>query len=584
MPRHGWTGAALGAALWLTLTPHPGAAQDYQRIAPRAPQAAPAPPVTAPAPPPPAPAADVVLLPALRGLVFVPDPSAVQAGGIAPATLPKDGILATGLPLLGDPGFTAQLAPFLGQKLRFADLQQIERLTTAFYSAHDRPFVAVTAPPQNVSSGVVQIVVSEYRVGDVTVAGNRWFAADLLARESGLTPGEPLTLSGVQADLDWLNANPFRRVEAQFQPGRTAGTTDVVLNTQDRLPVRVYASFDEAGAPSLGRGEWSTGATWGNVAGLDQTLSYQFTRSLTGQYDAHSLSWSVPLPWRDKLSIFGSYARETPDVPRFGETGDTGQASIRYVDTLPPQAIGTGLALTHNLALGYDFKTSNNNLEFGGTRVFTSSSEIDQFPLIYDATLTDPYGQTALENQLVLSPGGITGANTTKLFSASVPGATADYAYDRIGLTRTTFLPKGFSWSSRVVGQLSDRNLLDSEQLGAGGPDSVRGYFTDTALGAKGVLVSEELRGPAFSLSEWLHGPVSDMVQPGLFWDYAHVAQVRTIPDAVNSADLSSLGVDLHATLDRYVDVTFNLGWQQRPAPGSDKRGAFGTLAVIVGY
>jgi hemolysin activation/secretion protein len=30
------------------------------------------------------------------------------------------------------------------------------------------------------------------------------------------------------------------------------------------------------------------------------------------------------------------------------------------------------------------------------------------------------------------------------------------------------------------MGQISDRNLMYSEQLGAGGPESVRGYYTDT--------------------------------------------------------------------------------------------------------
>ena len=211
---------------------------------------------------------------------------------------------------------------------------------------------------------------------------------------------------------------------------------------------------------------------------------------------------------------------------------------------------------------------------------------MDQFPLIYDANLTDPYGQTAFQNTLVLSPGGMTGANNTPAFQTAVPGATANYVYDRIGLTRVTFLPRGVSWVARVIGQVSNRNLMYSEQLGAGGPDGVRGYFTDTALGSQGVLVSQELRAPAFRLAHTLGQtlPIEDQEQLGVFWDYGHVSQVKAIPDQVNEADLSSLGVDLHATFDRYVNLSFDVRWQLRPSPGESKRGAFTDIAVLVGF
>lgn len=441
--------------------------------------------------------------------------------------------------------------------------------------------MSVTVPPQNISTGVVQVVVTEYRVDRVTVKGNRWFSSSLLRAESGLAPGQTLTLPGVQQDLNWLNANPFRTVTTVFQPGAQPGATNVVLETQDRLPVRVYSSFDNAGVPSLGLGEWNMGATWGNAFGRDQQLSYQFTRSTSGRYDAHALSWAMPLPWRDKLLVFGSYEQETPNVgPNFGENGHSGQVSFRYVHNL------AGLArFTEDVQIGYDFKTTNNNLEFGGLRVFTSRIAVDQFPLIYEAGYTDPYGQTTFENQLVISPGGLTGANNTLAFQAVLPEARADYLYDRIGLTRVTRLPRRFSFVSRALGQVSDRNLMYSEQLGAGGPESVRGYYTDTALGSEGVLISQEIRAPSLSFSRlfgsnsWVKGEV----QPGLFWDYAHVSQVQPVPDEVNRVDLSSVGLDLHLVSGRWLNLSFDIGWQLHKAPDGANRTALGDFSTVAG-
>ncbi len=265
---------------------------------------------------------------------------------------------------------------------------------------------------------------------------------------------------------------------------------------------------------SLGLSEWGAGFTWGNVAGLDQIFSYQLTRAFSGRYVAHALSWSAPLPWHDQLVIFGSYELQVPEIASgFNDTGRAGQASLRYVHPLPRLSW-----LRQELSFGYDFKTTNTNLDFGGFTVFSGAVEIDQFPLGYDAAETDPFGRTLLHNDLVLSPGGITGQNTNDAFETLVPGATARYVYDRLAATRLTRLPAGFSWIARAIVQVSNRNLLDSEELAGGGPDSVRGYYTDTALGTEGQLLSLEIRGPSFSPLGLLgvRLPVTDEAQLGV--------------------------------------------------------------------
>ncbi len=581
--RHFGAAAVMAAGL----VPALAHGQAYDRVAPKAP-----PPSNAPAAvsgPPTidtAPTSDQAVLAALKGLVFVPDLAALKKGGVGADAAGPTGVAAPGLPLLADPGFTAKMTPYIGRKLTLADLDGITKAVSDLYREHDQPFMSVTAPPQNISSGVIQIIVSQYRLGEVKVEGNKWFSTDLLTRESGLAPGQMLTLSGIQGDLDWLNGNPFRTVKTTFEPGAEPGDTDVVLQVEDRLPLRLYASIDNAGVASLGRGEWSVGVNWGNALGLDQQVSYQFTRSLSARFNAHSVSWSTPLPWRDKLVIFGSYEEERPNAAAFDESGTSGQASLRYSHRLPRFAFANDIGLTEDIQVGFDFKTTNNNLEFGGLSQFASAVEVDQFPIIYEATETDHYGQAVFDNQLVFSPGGLTGGNNNAAFRVAVDKSSTDYVYDRIGLTRVTFLPADFSLVMRVVGQVADGNLQFSEQLGAGGASSVRGYYTDAAIGTEGVLLSGEIRSPAFSLSKLLHQrlPVDDQAQFGAFWDYGHVSQIDALPDHVNSANLSSLGVDAHLVLGPYADLRVDVGWQLRAAPGASDRGAFTDFAVTVGF
>src|SRR5260370_37782724 len=101
------------------------------------------------------------------------------------------------------------------------------------------------------------------------------------------------------ADLNWLNSNPFREVSLLYTPGKSAGTTDVILQTKDRFPLRVYAGYEDSGNPPLGRERWLAGFNWGNAFWADHQLSYQFTTSSdVASMRAYSLTYTAPLPSR----------------------------------------------------------------------------------------------------------------------------------------------------------------------------------------------------------------------------------------------------------------------------------------------
>jgi hemolysin activation/secretion protein len=414
------------------------------------------------------------------------------------------------------------------------------------------------------------------------VQGARHFSPDLIRRTSGLEPGQTLEINHLQGDLDRLNQNPFLTVNAIFRPGAETGETDVILDAKDRLPVRAYAGFDNLGVRSLGVDEFYVGANWGNAWGLGHVLSYQYTRTFTGRYQSHSASYVMPLPWHDRLLIFGSYQTTRPQLPPIFKTeGKSGQVSVRYVTFLPRMK-----GFTHDLQFGYDFKTTDNNLEFAGIQVFGVRAEVHQFPIIYDASLTDRLGQTAIQNILVFSPGDITNRNTTPILSTLVPGARSNYVYDRVLVTRTTRLPENFASITRLTVQLANHNLPNSEQLGGGGVGSVRGYYSDTALGSKGVLFSQEIRLPPISLTGLVDSSskLGDALQFGAFLDYAHLNQIDPIPNIQNRVNLASVGVNAHYSASRFLDVQFDLGWRLKRVMAAPERGAFGHISVTVGF
>jgi hypothetical protein len=253
------------------------------------------------------------------------------------------------------------------------------------------------------------------------------------------------------------------------------------------------------------------------------------------------------------------------------------------------------------IALGYEFKTSNNNLEFGGFEVSDLTTEINQLLLVYDASLHDDYGVTTVENSLVYSPGDITAQNKDAFFAAQFPYAKANYLYDHLFIQRVTGLPadsdlaKSLGWMggatliTKFVGQIANGNLLPSEQLGAGGADSVRGYDERVANGAQGILASQEIRTPTFSLAKWIlnqESPYDDSTQVGAFFDYGSVSDKQTLPGAPKSIELTSAGLSLHtlAGPDANLRIDLNYGWQLRRLPYANDHSQFGHVAVTAAY
>lgn len=570
-------------------------AQDLNQVAPKQPtpnqtggavSGVPATPAAKTAPADPA----RQLLPALKGLRLVRGLSLLQRSGVE-----MSGLHIEALPLLDAPEERAKLEAFLGKPLTAGDLPKISQAIVEWYRGHDRPVVDVNFPEQDITSGTLQVVVTEYRLGKVKVEGNRYFDGDTLRGEMQSKPGAPINLNTLKSDLNTLNRNPFRGVNAVLERSDVPGDTDIALKVDDRLPLRGYVSFDNNGLPIAGRDRYSVGLNWGDAFGLDQQLSYQFSTSPdlwrnrnrgTGlsndpRFMAHSLTWLAPLPWGDTLSGFASYVQQVPDLgPDFGQVGHNLQLSLRYQKPLPAWG-----AAFQQLQFGFDHKRSDNNLAFGGTQVFNSATNVDQFLLIYDVTRPDDWGQTAVENSVVYSPGNLSTGNSTASFLGSgVNGARARYLYDLVQITRMTDLPwLGLSWVVRASGQISDVELLPSEQLGAGGIDSVRGYDPRAVSGSNGMLISNELRSPAIAPLRMSGMDIDDSLQLLAFHDYGRVAYLNDQSNLSTQAELQSVGVGVRYNLGRYMDLRFDYGWQLERVPGAPKLGNLAVVSVTVG-
>jgi hemolysin activation/secretion protein len=223
--------------------------------------------------------------------------------------------------------------------------------------------------------------------------------------------------------------------------------------------------------------------------------------------------------------------------------------------------------MTQLLQFGYDFKRSNNDLEFGGFQVFNSNTHIHQFLLLYDITKPTHAGMAHASATLVASPGGLDGDNSDAAFNAARQGATGRYAYLQLTASRAFALGAGFALTASGTFQWTPNTLLPSEEMGLGGESSVRGYDPYVVLGDRGWNVQTELRAPAIAF-----GQSNAVVQPFIFFDAGHVWNRIDQPAENNPGLLAGVGAGVRFQWSRFVEFRCTYGAPLRaPTPNGSK-------------
>ncbi len=520
-----------------------------------------------------------VLVDHLRGIFTLSNPKEVRKNGVSSQRSLEPGDVA----FAKLPGFQTAIQSYLGKPVTMTSLAELTRSIVAFYRAHDRPVVNVYVPEQNITTGFVQVVVQESRVEKVDATGAHYFSNKELREELRLGANDPISSSGLRNDLSWINRNPFLQSDVLMAPGDTPGTTDVLLRTQDRFPLRVYAGYEDSGNQYTGDNRFLTGFNYGNLFGVGQQLSYQFTSGDdVNKFTAHAGTYIIPLPWRHILTFFGSYSSTNAALGSgFDSGGVNWQVSGRYEIPLP----GT-VNFTESVTGGFDFKRSNNSLAFGVASLSDSYTDVDQFVLSYQASYRDDYGSTDASATGFWSPGGISNYNNDADYNMQRLGARANYAYGQFTLDRVTRLPYDFSWTVRGEVQQADASLLPSEQFGLGGYQTVRGYDEREANGDNGYLISTEIATPPVSIAQLFgNSTIKDQLQFLGFVDYGGTTLHQVTPEDVKpNVNLLGVGPGLRYVITPYVSIRFDYGFQMIHTGLDNLHGSRAHLGVVVSY
>lgn len=446
---------------------------------------------------------------------------------------------------------------FLGKPVSMALLNRMVKKITKAYQATNFPLVDAYLPEQDVTAGQVQVVVREAVLGAVRVEGAKYNKPESLIRQMHVKEGDLIDTALIERDVEWLNESPVRNVSVVYERGAKEGTSDVILKTEDSRPFQVYAGFANTGIQATGMNEWSGGFNWSQVLGTEQAIGYNFSgNDYLDKINTHALVYSIPLPWRHRLQLIGVYA--TTDVQSggtLGVEGESKQLSAAYTIPLPR----LWQNMRNNLTIAADYKSTNSDIFFGGQSLTKTSAEVLQFRIGYDATVTDTLGYTHIGLAGIYSPGNLLRNNTDAAFNLLRAGAQADYWYGKVELDRLVKLPRGFSLMLHASGQHSDKRLLSTEQLQAGGYRTVRGFQESIARGDSGVLASIELNLPPLHFI-FRDGKRADEFIPFIFYDTAYLTSVDALATEPNQT-LQSVGIGFRYSIKDYCDLRLAYGW-----------------------
>ncbi|WP_231612370.1 ShlB/FhaC/HecB family hemolysin secretion/activation protein [Novipirellula galeiformis] len=457
---------------------------------------------------------------------------------------------------------------YIGGQVTLRNLNQMSRDIILYYRKCGQPVVDVVIPEQKITAGVVQIVVIESRIDRVQVKGGRYFNAKELCRWVQCTQsGNRIYESNISNDLFWLNQNPFRIVGVDLKAGKEDGTTDVIFEVKDVFPIRTYLGYDDTGVQSLGLERFNAGIIYGNFLHRDGILSYQYTAD--GDFsllEAHAVSYSQPINREWSFNSYGSWAGVRPSVPGFNQDGESWQLGTavtrhwkknRYVD--------------FNTSLGLDFKSTNNNLEFGGVQVQDSTADLVEIRLGL-SYLRRFCGTEYLyiNSDTFVGPGdGFTKDNTTAAFDTIRADTDPTFVYSRLRMERLWNVKNDYQVIGRFAGQLSSERLLYSETLGYGGFDSIRGYDQRTYNADNGWIANLEVGPQPYRWGDRAHPNIFRMFG---FVDAGQGFVLNAQPGEVPDQFLISAGVGIRASINDRVSLRAEYGHGFEDVPGIASR------------
>ena len=334
----------------------------------------------------------------------------------------------------------------------------------------------------------------------------------------------------------------------EFTPAG-AGAYRVTVNVQEKKSDHVRLSVSNTGTDETG--DWRTSLTYlnTNISGSADTFGAAFVTSPGhfGDVKVGALTYRKLMPqWKGAVSASVSHGRTNIDNYPTGTSlydlnigGKSTSADLHYQRFLSYTSRNKDIL---DFGIGYRRTESDYDFKFGRRVKF----ENDYRVLL--ATATYLHAERKANSTFAYNVGLATNINgDAAAYERIAPGSDRQFTLLRAGVNYQARTAGDWIGALRLTGQYTKDHIVPSEQIGAGGQMSVRG-FDERAIGAdKGFVGSLEIYTPEIMKHTRLIA----------FTDYAHLSNNKSSANRnliFDSESIASAGLGV-----RYADGHFSL-------------------------
>jgi hemolysin activation/secretion protein len=430
-------------------------------------------------------------------------------------------------PILSNAEIEAVIYPYMGPYRTSQDVEMARAALEKAYQDKGYQTVSVQTPAQSMPDilrrGVVILQVTQFPVGRLRVVGSRYYLPSRIEQQAAsMAEGVVPNFNEVTKDVVSLNQLPDRQVTPELRSGELPGTVDINLNVKDTFPLHGSVELNNRYSVDTTSLRVSASIDYDNLWQLGHTLtvSYQVAPENPRQASVYSGSYLARIPGIDWLSLLAYGTKSDSNVNTLGAVNVAGRGKViggRMIIALPSEK-----GFSESVSLGLDYKSYDQG-------VTLASAPPEDTPVVYlplSATYSASWqggdgSLTQLDSGATLSLRGL-GSSSQRDFTADRYGSSANFIYLRGDLSRTQPLPRDFELYGKIQAQVADEALVSSEQISAGGLDTVRGYLESEDLGDNGVVGQFEVRTASIgqlnpsAVNDWRLYAFSDAAELGL--------------------------------------------------------------------
>ena len=457
----------------------------------------------------------------------------------------------SGNTLLDDKQIEKAVYHYLGSGKTIQDIEMARKSLENEYRNAGYPTVLVDIPEQNVVVGIVQLRVTEGKVDRLRITGSRYYLLSQIrnqipALERGVVPYLP----DVQEQMNDLNQDASgRTITPVMRPGREQGTLEVELKVKDELPLHGSLEVNGRNSASSTRTRFVGSVRYDNLWQKYHSISMQYQTSPENTQEVKVFAGTYMFPLassKTKVALYAVKSDSESSVASSGALSVVGVGQIYGARIVKP--LQGSVNHFHSLTLGVDYKEFKEDVILVGSDNLKTPITYMPFSIQYDNTIRKEKSITSFG---IGSTFGLRGLiNDQTEFENKRIYSKENFFYVSGDIEHRQSLWGQFNFKGKIKGQLADSPLISNEQFGAGGAETVRGYYETQNLGDDGIIGSFEVNTPYLGKKSWksvreLYGLV--------FYDTARLWIQDPLPETPSGSRISSTGVGLRLTTKQFT-------------------------------